>query len=185
MNLTERLQKYFGQTPRVEQAAFVAPDAVILGDVELGKNSSVWYGSILRADIQSIRIGEATNLQDGVIIHLADELGTYVGDYCTVGHGALLHACTIGNECLIGMRATILDGARIGNQCIVGANSLVPKNFSAPDGSLIYGSPAKIIRSLFEKEISELKSWAEKYIEVALAHKQNQITARTRDQIML
>lgn len=170
MTLDERLKRYFGQTPQIEKAAFVAPNATVLGDVTLGANSSIWYGAILRADIQSIVIGEATNLQDGVIVHLSDFFGVVVGDYTTVGHGAILHACTIGNECLVGMRATVLDGAKIGDQCIIGANALVPKDFEAPAGSLIYGSPAKIIKPLSDEERKGIRKWAEKYITVARAH---------------
>lgn len=170
MNIQERLDTYLGKTAQTEGAIFIAPGAVIVGDVVLGERTSIWYGSILRADIQSIRIGEGTNIQDGSIIHLANEFGVDVGEYCTVGHGAILHACTVGKECLIGMRATILDGAKIGEQSIVGANSLVTMGFEAPPGSMIHGSPAKVVRELKPEERAKLRGWAEKYIEVAQAH---------------
>lgn len=169
MNYDERL-KFLNQKPRIEEAAFVAHNATIIGDVSLGKDSSIWYGAVLRADIESITIGEGTNLQDSVIVHLDDKIGTHVGKYNTVGHGAILHACTIGDECLIGMGATVMDGAVIGNQCVIGANSFVPKGFKIPDGMLVYGSPAKIIRPLKEEEKAELKMSAENYIKVARAH---------------
>jgi len=170
IDVQERLARHLSKTPQTSQAAFVASDAILVGDITLGLNASVFYGSILRGDIQSIVIGEATNLQDGVIVHLADEYGVQVGDYTTVGHGAILHACTVGNECLIGMRATVLDGAKIGDQSIVGANSLVPNDFEAPPGSLILGSPAKVVKALPEDRRKGLRYWALKYIEVAKAH---------------
>lgn len=170
MKIEERLKNFLNQKPRIEQAAFIASNAIILGDVSLGKDSSVWYGAILRADIESITVGEGTNLQDGVIVHLDDKIGAHIGKYNTVGHGAILHACTIGDECLIGMHATVMDGSKIGNQCIIGAHTFAPKGFEAPDGSLVYGSPAKIIRSLTKEERAELRDGAEKYIEVARAH---------------
>ena len=142
----------------------------MLGNVTLGTNSSVWYGCVLRGDINSIEIGEGTNLQDLVMVHLADDYGVKVGGYCTIGHSAILHACEIGDECLVGMGATILDGARLGDHCIVGANSLVTQRFEAPPGSMIMGSPAKVMRALTEKELLGLRAWAEKYIIVAKAH---------------
>lgn len=148
----------------------MAANATVLGDVTLGAQSSVWYGCVLRGDINSIEIGEGTNIQDLTMVHLADDHGVRVGRYTTVGHGAIIHACEIGDECLIGMGATILDGAKIGDRCIVGANSLVTQKFTAPPGSMILGSPAKVVRALTAEEQAGLRRWAEKYIEVAKAH---------------
>jgi carbonic anhydrase/acetyltransferase-like protein (isoleucine patch superfamily) len=175
MNVTDRLAKHFDRTPDVAHAAFVAANATVIGDVTLGAKSSVWYGCILRGDINSIVIGEGSNVQDGTMVHLADDFGVRVGAYTTIGHAAIIHACEIGNECLIGMGATILDGARIGDRCIVGANSLVTQRFVAPAGSMILGSPAKVVRALTEAEQAGLRKWAEKYTHVAAAHaaKQN------------
>jgi carbonic anhydrase/acetyltransferase-like protein (isoleucine patch superfamily) len=170
MNLSERLARHLGKSPDTSRAAFVAPNATILGDVVLGPQASVWYGCVLRGDINSIEIGEGTNLQDLTMVHLADDHGVWVGRFCTVGHGAILHACDIDDECLIGMGATILDGARIGTQCIVGANSLVTLRFEAPAGSLVLGSPARVVRALTPAERTGLRAWADKYIEVARAH---------------
>ena len=152
------------------QAAFVAANATVLGDVTLGVNSSVWYGCVLRGDINSIAIGEGTNVQDGTIMHLADDYGVRVGNYTTIGHAAIIHACDIGHECLIGMGATVLDGAQIGDRCIVGANTLVTQRFVAPPGSMILGAPARVVRPLSAAEQDGLRRWAEKYIEVAKAH---------------
>lgn len=170
MTIHERLEKYLGKQPDVAKAAFVAPNATILGSVTLGTDSSVFYGAILRGDIQDIIIGNGTNIQDGTIIHLADEYPAIIGDYTTVGHGAMIHACTIGNECLIGMRSTILDGAVIGDHCLIAAGAVVTPRTVIPPGSMVMGAPAKVKRQLTEEEIAGLRPWAEKYIHVARAH---------------
>lgn len=170
MDIRERLNYFLGTAPKLEQAAFIAPDAVVLGDVELGEQSSVWYQCVLRADINFIRIGTGTNLQDAVIVHLADDAPTIVGEYSTVGHRAILHGCRVGDETLIGMGATVLDHAEVSNRCIVGANALVPRGMKIPEGSMVFGNPAKIIRKLSAEERKSIRSWAEKYILVAAAH---------------
>lgn len=170
MDIHERLATYLGRTPRTAEAAFVAPNATVLGAVTLGPLSSVWYGCVLRGDINAIEVGEGSNIQDLAMVHLADHHGVKIGRYTTVGHSAIVHACEIGDECLIGMGATLLDGARIGDQCIVGANSLVTQNFEAPPGSMILGAPARVVRALTPEERAGLKKWALKYIEVARAH---------------
>lgn len=170
MTVQERLALHLGKKPDTGRALFVAPNATIVGDVVLGARSSVFYGAVLRGDINVIRIGEGTNIQDNAVVHLADEAGAFVGAWCTVGHAAIVHACAVGDECLIGMGATILDQAKIGARSIVGANSLVPQGFECPPGSLVYGSPARIIRVLTEEEQRALRGWAEKYVEVAKAH---------------
>jgi carbonic anhydrase/acetyltransferase-like protein (isoleucine patch superfamily) len=170
MTLQDRLAKYLGKTPDTARAVFVARNATVIGDVTLGVLSSVWYGAVLRGDINSIVIGEGTNVQDGAIVHLADNLGVRVGNYTTIGHAAIIHACDVGNECLIGMGATVLDGAQIGDHCIVGANTLVTQRFIAPPGSMILGSPGKVVRPLTAAELASLRPWAEKYIETGRAH---------------
>jgi carbonic anhydrase/acetyltransferase-like protein (isoleucine patch superfamily) len=141
-----------------------------MGDVTLGPDSSVWFQCVLRADIQSIVIGEGSNIQDGTVIHLASDLGTVVGRYVTVGHKAMLHACEIGDEVLIGMGAIVMDGAKIGSRSIVAAGSLVLKGFQAPEGSLVMGSPARIVRALNEEEQLGIRHWAEKYVQVSKEH---------------
>jgi gamma-carbonic anhydrase len=166
----KRLKRHLGQTPDTSGSIFVAPSATVVGDVVLGPRTSVFYGSVLRGDINAIRIGEGTNIQDNVVIHLADDRGAHVGAWCTIGHGAIIHACTIGDECLIGMGSTVLDGAVIGGRSIVGANSLVGRRFECPPGSLVYGSPARVVRPLSPAEQGELRKWAQKYLKVARAH---------------
>ena len=158
------------KTPDIHPAAYVAPGAVVLGDVTLGDRASVWYQCVLRADIQRIIIGEGTNIQDGSVIHLASDLGTTVGSYVTVGHKALLHACEVEDEILVGMGAIIMDGARIGARSMVAAGSLVTKGMRVPAGSLVMGSPARVVRSLSLEEQGGSRHWAEKYIAVAAAH---------------
>ena len=138
----------------------------------MDEGSSLWYGGVLRGDINSIKIGKFSNLQDGVIGHLADEFPLLVGKYVTVGHGAVIHACEIEDECLIGMNSTVLDGVKIGKQSIVAAGSLVPAGMVVPTGSLVAGVPAKIKRKLSTEERKKLKNWAKKYLTVAKAHRE-------------
>ena len=170
MNVTERLARHLGRKPDTAGALFVAANATVVGDVVLGPKSSVFYGAVLRGDINEIRVGEGTNIQDNAVVHLADNFGVHIGAWCTIGHSAIVHACTIGEECLIGMGATILDGAEIGARSIVGAHALVPQGMKVPPGSMVYGSPAKVIRPLTPAELGGMRRMAEKYIEVAKAH---------------
>ncbi len=157
--------------PDIAANAYVAPGAVVLGDVVLGDLASVWYQCVLRADIQRITIGEGTNIQDGSVIHLASDVGTTVGTYTTVGHKALLHACEVEDEVLIGMGAIVMDRARIGARSIVAAGSLVPKGMRVPEGSLVMGTPGRVVRGLSHDERVGIRHWAEKYIAVAAAHR--------------
>jgi carbonic anhydrase/acetyltransferase-like protein (isoleucine patch superfamily) len=170
MNVTERLARHLGRKPDTAGALFVAANATILGDVVLGPKCSVFYGAVLRGDINEIRVGEGTNIQDNAVVHLSDDFGARIGAWCTIGHAAIVHACTIGDDCLIGMGATILDGAEIGARSIVGANAIVPRDMKVPAGSMVYGSPAKLVRPLTAEEQAGMRGWAEKYIEVAKAH---------------
>lgn len=155
------------QGPRIAPTAFVAPGATVVGDVTLGEEASVWYGAVLRGDINRIVVGPRTNIQDGVVIHLSDDFGAIIGELVTVGHSAIVHACTLDDEILIGMGATILDGAEIGARSIIGANALVTTGTKVPAGSLVVGSPAKVVRQLDLQDQSGIKKWALKYIESA------------------
>lgn len=142
---------------------FIAPDAVITGDVALGENVNIWYGAVLRGDSGKITVGEGTNIQERCVVH--EE--TKIGSYCTIGHGAIVHGCTIGDECLVGMGAIVLDGAVIGDRCIIGAGALVTGKMNAPAGSMILGSPAKVVKELTEEQMAGLRSNAEHYLELA------------------
>lgn len=153
--------------PRLHPTAFVASTATVVGDVTIAEEASVWYGALLRGDINRIVIGARTNIQDSAIIHLADDWPAIIGEMVTVGHGAIVHACTIADEVLVGMGAVILDGAEIGARSIIGANSLVTAGMKIPAGSMVLGSPAKITRQLSIGEQSSIKQWALKYVENA------------------
>ncbi len=182
MDPTERARFLFVQ-PQIDPTAYVAPQAVVIGDVRLAARSSVWPTAVLRGDINFIEIGEGTNIQDGAIIHLADDLPTRVGKLVTVGHRAILHACTVEDECLIGMGATVLDEAFIGKGSIIGAHALVTKGTRIPPGSLVMGTPAKVVRPLRPEEIAGIRIWADHYIELAPLHKMHFEKAVPSDQL--
>ncbi len=163
-SLEQRLDAYLKQPPTIGHHVYIARGAVVVGDVTLGDGASVWYNAVLRGDINKIVIGKGSNVQDNAVVHLADDFPCILGDYVTVGHSAIVHACTVGNECLIGMGAVVLDGAEIGEQCIIGAKALVTQHSKIPAGSMVLGSPAKVVRSLTAEERGGLKYWAEKYV---------------------
>lgn len=141
----------------------IAEGAVVVGDVKLAKGVSVWYNAVLRGDESPIEVGESTNIQDGAILHAR----AVVGSNCTVGHCAIIHGCTVGSHTLIGMGSILLDGAKIGNHCIVGAGALVTGKLDAPDGSMILGSPAKVVRPLTQEEMDSVDASVQEYLEFA------------------
>jgi carbonic anhydrase/acetyltransferase-like protein (isoleucine patch superfamily) len=163
-SLDEQLDAFLRKQPVLGKDVYIARGAVVLGDVTLGDNASVWYNAVLRGDINRIVVGAGSNIQDNAVLHLADDFPCILGQYVTVGHSAIVHACAIGDECLIGMGAVILDGAELGEQCLVGAKALVTQHTKIPAGSLVLGAPAKVVRPLTAKERSGLKYWAEKYV---------------------
>jgi len=163
----KQLGAYLRKRPALGKGVYIATGAVVLGDVTLGEGSSVWYNAVLRGDINRIIVGHHTNIQDGAVLHLADEFPCILGNYVTVGHAAILHACSVGDEVLVGMGATVLDGAVVGKQSIIGANALVTQGMKIPPGSLVLGAPAKIARALTARERAALKGWADKYVHYA------------------
>jgi carbonic anhydrase/acetyltransferase-like protein (isoleucine patch superfamily) len=167
----ERMARHFAQKPKLHPTAYVAPGAVVRGDVTLGEESSIWFHATLRGDINSIVIGARSNIQDGSVIHLADDFPTIVGEFVTVGHRAILHACKVGDEVLVGMGAILLDGVEVGARSIIGANALVTQHTRIPPGSLVLGSPAKVVRQLDVSEQRSLKSWAEKYVQLSRVYR--------------
>lgn len=169
--LSRELTRNLAKGPTVHSTAFVHGRSVVIGNVSIGAKASVWPCAVLRGDIAPIFVGEGTNIQDGAVVHVADRLPATIGQRVTVGHLAMIHACTIGDECLIGMHATILDGAVIGPRCIVGAGALVTKGTVVPPGSMVLGSPAKVVRPLSPAEQESLAGWADKYIKVAAHHR--------------
>ena len=150
-----------GKTPEIHKDARIAENAAIIGDVSLGAGVSVWYGAVIRADACAIRVGENSNVQDCCCLHGAKD--TTVGKNVTIGHGAIVHGCTVEDNCLIGMGAIVLDGARLGDHCMVGAGAVVTGKMDAPAGSLILGSPAKVVRPLRPDEIEMVREDAEIY----------------------
>jgi carbonic anhydrase/acetyltransferase-like protein (isoleucine patch superfamily) len=172
VNFDERILRFLGVSPLIDPTAFVAPTATVIGDVTLAEEASVWFQTVLRGDINRIVIGPRSNIQDGAIVHLADEFGTTVGELVTVGHKAILHACTIGDEVLVGMSAIVLDGAEIGPRTIIGAGALVTGHKKIPAGSLVLGSPAKVIRTLDAAEQSSIRVWAERYVQLARVYRE-------------
>lgn len=169
-DLRARLDRNLSKGPTIHLSAFIHPRAVIEGAVTLGAKSSVWPCAVLRGDIEPIEVGEGSNIQDGAVVHVADGLPARIGNQVTVGHLAMIHACEIGDGCLIGMHATLLDGCVIGARSIVGAGALVTKGTRVPPGSLVLGSPAKVVRALTAEEQAALPGWAEKYVVVATHH---------------
>ena len=151
------------KNPTISSSAFVADNATVRGDVTLGERSSVFFGAVLRGDRAPITIGSGTNIQDNCVVHVDYDYPVVVGQNVTVGHGAILHGCTVGDNTLIGMGTTVLNGAVIGRDCIVGAGSLVPQGMVIPDGSMAFGSPAKIRRPLTEEEIANNRGTAALY----------------------
>ncbi len=166
-DIEKQLETFLGQQPRRHHGGFIAPGAVVVGDVTLGEQSSVWYNAVLRGDINRIVVGHHTNIQDNCVLHVADDFACLVGDFVTVGHSAILHACSIGNETLVGMGSRILDGAVVGEQCVLGAGALVTQRVQIPAGSLVLGAPAKVVRPLSPEERAGLKGLAEKYVRTA------------------
>ena len=159
------------------KALFVAPDAAVIGSVELGEDSSVWYGAVLRGDTEPIRIGARSNIQDGTVVHTDDGFPTTVGDDVTVGHNVILHGCTIDDGCTIGMGAILLNGSRVGANSLVAAGALLPEGREYPPDSLIMGVPARPVRNLTEEERARVADGSEIYQQRAREHA-NQLRAR-------
>ncbi len=165
------LYPHHGRQPQLGRDVFVAETAQLIGDVTVGDASSIWFGSVLRGDIHRVVIGHHTNIQDLTVCHVADEHACMVGNYVTVGHRAILHGCTVGDEVLVGMGAVLMNGVVVGEQSIIGAAALLTEGLQVPPGSLVYGSPARVISRLSEKERHAIKSWAEKYCRLAAGYR--------------
>ena len=162
------LIEYEGITPKVHDSVFIAPGAMLIGDVTIGEESSVWFNCVLRGDLEPIRIGCRTNVQDGAVIHMDREMPCLIGDDVTIGHGAILHSCIIGNEALIGMGAILLSGSVIGERAIVAAGALVREGQEIPPDTLAMGVPAKVVRDVTEAELERVRHGKDDY--VARAH---------------
>jgi carbonic anhydrase/acetyltransferase-like protein (isoleucine patch superfamily) len=163
-----RLAEY---TPRLAPGAWVADSATVIGRVELGEGASIWYGCVLRGDNDAMRIGRSSNVQDGSVLHTDDGIPLELGEGVSVGHQCMLHGCTVGDGSLIGIQSVILNRARIGRHCIVGAGALVTEGKEFPDGAMILGAPAKVVRMLTPEEIARVAGIAAHYVEQAQRHR--------------
>jgi carbonic anhydrase/acetyltransferase-like protein (isoleucine patch superfamily) len=161
------IEKFGIYEPTLGAGVYIAPTAVVIGRVTLGERASVWPGAVLRGDINEIIIGAYTNIQDLAVCHLEEEMALRIGAYVTVGHGAILHACEVGDGALIGMGAIVLNGAKVGAGAVLGAGSILPPGKNIPAATLALGSPARVLRGLTEQEVAHNRHWAEKYAELA------------------
>jgi carbonic anhydrase/acetyltransferase-like protein (isoleucine patch superfamily) len=159
------------RSPQAAASAWIAPSASVIGDVVLGEDASVWYGAVLRGDNDRIVLGRGANVQDGSVLHTDEGIGLEIGAGVTVGHMVMLHGCTIGEDSLVGLQSVVLNRARIGRRCLVGAGSLITEGKAFPDGVLILGRPAKVVRPLEAEEIERLRWSARHYVELARRHR--------------
>ena len=159
----------------IDESVFVADGAKIIGDVEIGKGSSVWFNAVIRADSNKVKIGENSNVQDNAVIHTSEGFGVQIGDNVTIGHGAIVHGCTVENNVMIGMGAIVLNGAVIGENSIIGAGTLVTQGKIIPAGSLAFGNPVKVVRELTDDEIKSITDNANSYVKEANEYKKHLI----------
>lgn len=157
----------------IDKSVFIADGAKVIGNVEIGKSSSIWFNAVIRADSDKIKIGDNSNVQDNAVIHTSRDFGVNIGNNVTIGHGAIVHGCTIGNNVMIGMGAIVLDGAVIEENSIIGAGALVTQGKIVPAGSLAFGNPAKVVRQLSEEEIKSISDNAVSYVNKADEYKQS------------
>ncbi len=179
------IESFLSKTPKIPSSVFIAPGARIVGDVEIGEDASVWFNAVLRGDVNSIRIGRRTNIQDGAIVHVTfKKHATVIGHDVTVGHGAILHGCTIRDHVLIGMGAKVLDGAIVGRHSLVAAGAVVTEGFEVPERSLVAGVPAKPVRDLTDEEINAIGQSAERYIQYAETYRKLHILEQMEPEVL-
>ncbi len=176
--MTQPLDKFLRTTPALGKDVYIAQGAFVFGDVTLGDYTSVWCNAVLRGDINRIVVGHHSNIQDNAVLHISDELPCVLGNYVTVGHGAIVHACTVADQVLVGISATVLDGAVVGEQTVIGASAVVTPDTQIPPGSLALGTPARVVRELTPRERVDLKVLAEKYVEVAAYYLEHRINVQ-------
>lgn len=155
--MEKKLVTYQGLTPKVDESVFIADGAYVIGDVTIASHANIWFNTVIRGDIYPITIGSYTNIQDNSTIHVMHDHPAVIGDYVTVGHGAIIHGCTIADNCLIGMGAIILSYAEIGENCIIGAGSLITERKKIPPNSMVMGSPGRVVRTLTEDEVKAIR----------------------------
>jgi carbonic anhydrase/acetyltransferase-like protein (isoleucine patch superfamily) len=177
------IRSYRGQWPKIASSAYVDPAATIIGDVTIGESSSVWPGAVIRGDINTIRIGARTNIQDGAVLHvMREKFGLELGDSVTVGHGAVLHGCKIESRVLVGMGAIVLNGAHVGGGSIIAAGTLVLEGTAVPPGSLFLGHPGKFLRGLAPEDLESIDRYAARYVEYAETYKAESAAEESRHQ---
>lgn len=165
------IQSFLGATPTYDSSNFIAESAVVIGDVTLGAEASIWHNCTVRGDVHWIRIGAQTNVQDNTVVHVTHGTApTDIGARVTIGHGAMIHGCTIADEVLVGMRATVMDHAHVGRHSIIGAQSLVTKNTEIPPRSLVLGQPAEVVRELTDDEVESIQEKADNYLRYSAVH---------------
>ena len=160
-----------GKKPKIHASCFIAENASVIGDVEISEDAGVWFGAVVRGDLNSIKIGARTNVQDNAVLHVSEGNSVEIGDDVTIGHSAIVHGCKIGNNCLIGMGAVILSGAVISDNCIVGAGSVVTENYEVPSGSVVLGVPGKVKRKISEVMLEDIKRNSLEYVELKEKYK--------------
>lgn len=180
------VKPYNGIVPRIAEDVFLAEGSVVIGDVELGPGCSVWYGSIIRGDVNYIRLGARVNVQDGSVIHVVRRTNpTIIGDDVTIGHRVVVHGCTIGNGALIGIGAIVLDGATVGEEAVVGAGAVVTPGTTVPPRTLVLGTPARVSRELSAQELSYNRETAANYCRLAEEHQRTRPIARPENSSLL
>lgn len=163
--------EFDGKKPKVHENAYVSPRSSLIGDVEIGEDSSIWEFAVLRADMNYIRVGKGTSIQDNATVHTTFINPTTIGDYVTAGHNSLIHACEIGDRTVVGMGAIVLDGAKVGNDCVIGAGSVVTMGSVIPDRSLVLGIPGKVVKEVSDELLASFQAGAELYIDLGKKHK--------------
>jgi carbonic anhydrase/acetyltransferase-like protein (isoleucine patch superfamily) len=167
---------FAGEAPTIDASAFVAPDATVVGRVTIGPAASVWFGAVLRGDVERIALGARSNVQDRSVIHVTtDRFATRIGEDVTIGHAVVLHGCSVGNRVLVGIGAIVLDGVEVGDDCMIGAGSLVTPGTKVPAGQLALGSPARVVRALREAELEHLRRSAANYVKLAARYRELQV----------
>lgn len=171
VNGSIHIMPYRALTPKIDPSVYIANGAAVIGDVTLGENTSIWFNTVLRGDIERIKIGKYTNIQDNSTVHVMSNYPTIIGDYVTVGHGAIVHGCTVGNNCLIGMGAILLGYCTIGENSVIAAGTVVTEHTIIPANSMVMGTPGRIVRPLRDDEIKAIRQSAINYHLVAQEYK--------------
>ena len=170
------IKEFRDNSPEIDESAYIADNAAIIGDVTIGKKSRVWFGAVLRGDSDSIKLGRRSNIQDNAVVHVDPGFPVTIGDDCIVGHLALIHGATISNNVLVGMNSTVLNGAQVGEFSIIGANALVTSNTVIPPNSLVLGSPAKVVKTLTDKQIAHVIRNAEAYVKLGSEYLEEELS---------